>query len=65
MQPAARVVHSPAYHEESKVLTSSLDKKTWWGCGQHVPTVMDKVAEEDRCTCTPKVEKGGKEYVCL
>ena len=24
--------------------------------------VMDKVDENDRCKCTPKVEKEGKEY---
>ncbi|EON65531.1 hypothetical protein W97_04769 [Coniosporium apollinis CBS 100218] len=37
-------------------------KATWWGCGNHVPMVMDKVSESDRCTCDPKVEKGGKMY---
>ena len=38
------------------------DKATWWGCGGHVPMVMDKVPETDRCTCDPKVEKGGNMY---
>ncbi|CAI6095665.1 unnamed protein product [Clonostachys chloroleuca] len=37
-------------------------KATWWGCGSHVPMVMDTIPEEERCTCEPKVEKGGKEY---
>ncbi|KIW05579.1 uncharacterized protein PV09_03454 [Verruconis gallopava] len=36
--------------------------KTWWGCGNHVPMVMDKVEESDRCKCEPKVEKDGKKY---
>lgn len=30
--------------------------------GQHVPGVMDPIAESERCSCTPKVEKEGKEY---
>jgi len=25
-------------------------KKTWWGCGQHVPNVMDDVPEAERCS---------------
>lgn len=38
------------------------NKATWRGCGQHVPTVMDKIPEDQRCTCEPKVEKEGKKY---
>ena len=38
------------------------DKATWWGCGRHVPKVMDSVPEEDRCSCAPRVERDGKEY---
>jgi hypothetical protein len=37
-------------------------KSTWFGCGRHVPSVMDTIPSEDRCTCEPKVEKEGKEY---
>ncbi len=37
-------------------------KASWWGCGQHVPGVMDKVPKDDQCTCEPKVEKEGKKY---
>lgn len=37
-------------------------KATWFGCGQHIPTVMDQVPEQDRCQCEPKVEKDGKLY---
>ncbi|EMF12786.1 uncharacterized protein SEPMUDRAFT_44142 [Sphaerulina musiva SO2202] len=37
-------------------------KSTWWGCGSHVPSVMDSINEADRCTCEPKVEKDGKSY---
>lgn len=38
------------------------DKATWWGCGSHIPAVLDSVPESERCTCTPKVERDGKEY---
>lgn len=38
------------------------DKITWWGCGKHIPKVMDQVPENDRCTCTPQVEVDGKKY---
>ncbi|OCL11551.1 hypothetical protein AOQ84DRAFT_286989 [Glonium stellatum] len=37
-------------------------KTTWWGCGSHVPMVMTKIPEDEWCTCTPKVEKEGKQY---
>jgi len=38
-----------------------LDKKTWWGCGNHVPMVMDKIPESEWCDCEEgKVEKEGK-----
>ncbi|VUC36101.1 unnamed protein product [Clonostachys rosea] len=38
------------------------EKATWWGCGAHVPMVMDNIPDEERCICDPKIEKGGKEY---
>lgn len=47
---------------ELLMLTFPIDKATWRGCGQHVPTVMDKIPEDQRCTCEPKVEKEGKKY---
>ncbi|PMD31315.1 hypothetical protein L207DRAFT_386693, partial [Hyaloscypha variabilis F] len=37
-------------------------KKAWWGCGRHVPGVMDSIPEEEWCTCQPKVEREGKLY---
>lgn len=39
-----------------------IDKATWWGCGNHVPMVMDSIPENERCGCEPKVEKEGKQY---
>lgn len=39
-----------------------LDRATWWGCGSHIPGVLDSIPEEDRCVCEPKVERDGKQY---
>ncbi|KAH6606539.1 hypothetical protein Trco_005692, partial [Trichoderma cornu-damae] len=39
-----------------------LDKATWWGCGKHIPTVLDSIPEEEWCACEPRVERDGKEY---
>ena len=43
-------------------LTSFIEKTSWTGCGEHIPRVIDGVAEQDRCTITPKVKRDGKEY---
>lgn len=50
--------------QSPKMLTGTaiLEKTSWWGCGNHVPSIMDKVPVEERCTCEPKIEKEGKEY---
>ena len=32
------------------------------GCGKHIPMVMDSIADDERCTCTPKTVVNGKEY---
>ncbi|KAF2244628.1 hypothetical protein BU26DRAFT_463277 [Trematosphaeria pertusa] len=45
-----------------KATCSECHKTTWWGCGNHVPGVMDKVPQGEWCTCEPKVEKGGHQY---
>ncbi|KEQ60982.1 uncharacterized protein M437DRAFT_53267 [Aureobasidium melanogenum CBS 110374] len=37
-------------------------KVSWWGCGKHIPSVMDKVPREQRCTCGPALEVDGKMY---
>ncbi|KAL2256755.1 hypothetical protein VTK26DRAFT_1178 [Humicola hyalothermophila] len=37
-------------------------KKTWRGCGNHVPSVFANVPEDEWCTCEPKVEINGKSY---
>ncbi|GAM82420.1 hypothetical protein ANO11243_003990 [Dothideomycetidae sp. 11243] len=39
-----------------------LGKRTWWGCGAHVPAVMDDVPKDQWCACEPKVDKDGTAY---
>jgi hypothetical protein len=39
-----------------------IEKTTWWGCGQHIPMVMDPVPQSERCTCNPKTTIDSKEY---
>ncbi|KEF60087.1 uncharacterized protein A1O9_04937, partial [Exophiala aquamarina CBS 119918] len=42
--------------------TPATEKQTWWGCGNHIPSVMDSIPESERCTCTPTREVEGKTY---
>ncbi|RYP09234.1 hypothetical protein DL764_001420 [Monosporascus ibericus] len=42
--------------------TPNSGKTTWFGCGRHIPEVLDKVPADEWCTCEPKVEVGGKKY---
>ncbi|BGP33539.1 hypothetical protein JCM10296v2_005343 [Rhodotorula toruloides] len=28
-------------------------KKTWWGCGNHIDSVMSSVPESEKCHCEP------------
>ncbi|TVY27913.1 hypothetical protein LHYA1_G003012, partial [Lachnellula hyalina] len=45
-----------------KATCATCQKSTWFGCGSHVPSVMDSISEDERCICEPKVEKDGKTY---
>ncbi|XMA20713.1 hypothetical protein WAI453_013504 [Rhynchosporium graminicola] len=45
-----------------KAVCSTCQKATWWGCGKHIPSVMDRISDEERCTCEPKVDFEGKQY---
>ncbi|KUJ18606.1 uncharacterized protein LY89DRAFT_642993 [Mollisia scopiformis] len=45
-----------------KATCANCQKTSWYGCGNHVPSVMDSIPAEERCTCEPKVEKDGKQY---
>lgn len=29
----------------------SCGKTTWYGCGQHIPSVMDPLQPSEKCTC--------------
>lgn len=49
-------------HTQAIAKPSATDKATWWGCGNHIPSVMDSIPESEWCTCEPKVEKDGKQY---
>ncbi|KAK9472574.1 uncharacterized protein V1510DRAFT_403192 [Dipodascopsis tothii] len=35
------------------------NKKSWWGCGLHIPSVMDSVPKDEWCTCAKPT---GSEY---
>lgn len=37
-------------------------KKSWRGCGQHIPQALNGVPESDWCTCEPRVNVNGKDY---
>ncbi|KAK7222897.1 hypothetical protein V2G26_010900 [Clonostachys chloroleuca] len=37
-------------------------KKSWRGCGNHIPQVLSGVPEEQWCSCQPKVNINGNKY---
>jgi hypothetical protein len=37
-------------------------KKSWRGCGKHIPAAMSAWPEAEWCSCDPKVEVDGKAY---
>jgi hypothetical protein len=37
-------------------------KPSWFGCGLHIPRVMDVIPESEWCQCAPKVTVEGKQY---
>lgn len=37
-------------------------KKSWRGCGSHVPQAMGGVPESEWCSCQPRITINGKEY---
>ncbi|KAF1983569.1 hypothetical protein K402DRAFT_338176 [Aulographum hederae CBS 113979] len=45
-----------------KATCTNCQKSSWYGCGSHIPSVMDAVPEAERCVCEPKTTVGGKEY---
>jgi hypothetical protein len=53
-------MHNWQIHDTHSVYET--EKKTWVGCGYHIPSVLDRVPEEQWCTCEPRVERDGKSY---
>lgn len=51
-----------SYQDRAVKMTTWIEKATWWGCGNHIPSVMDSISEDERCTCGPKRNVDGKEY---
>ncbi|KAI1776498.1 hypothetical protein F4818DRAFT_351168 [Hypoxylon cercidicola] len=45
-----------------KATCKTCGKTTWFGCGSHIPSVLDQVSADDWCTCEPKVEVNGTKY---
>ncbi|KAF7543397.1 hypothetical protein G7Z17_g10773 [Cylindrodendrum hubeiense] len=41
---------------------STCSKKTWRGCGSHIPQALAGVPENQWCTCGPRTKVNGKEY---
>ncbi|KAI5868134.1 cytochrome P450 [Durotheca rogersii] len=41
---------------------STCSKKSWRGCGSHVPAALAGVPEDKWCTCGPRVTIEGKQY---
>jgi len=39
-----------------------LGKRSWWGCGKHVPSIMDSVPDGQRCVCQPRISRNKQEY---
>ncbi|KAH6890357.1 hypothetical protein B0T10DRAFT_560872 [Thelonectria olida] len=37
-------------------------KKSWRGCGSHIPQALAGVPENQWCTCGPRTKVDGKEY---
>ncbi|KAJ1337704.1 hypothetical protein MN608_00558 [Microdochium nivale] len=44
------------------VTCSACSKKTWRGCGSHIPSALSGVPESSWCECKPRVMVDGKAY---
>ena len=38
------------------------EKSSWFGCGSHIPKVMDAIPKDQWCTCKDTVEVNGVQY---
>ncbi|EPE04884.1 hypothetical protein F503_00038 [Ophiostoma piceae UAMH 11346] len=41
---------------------STCSKKSWRGCGRHIPQALAGVSDADLCSCEPRVTVDGKDY---
>ncbi|KAF2202211.1 hypothetical protein GQ43DRAFT_369662 [Delitschia confertaspora ATCC 74209] len=45
-----------------KAKCTTCSKTTWYGCGNHISSVMSNIPSEQWCSCDPKVERDGHAY---
>ena len=55
-------IHIPTSQSDCTSLPTTIEGTTWYGCGSHIPSVLDSVPESERCECGPQVERTGKMY---
>ena len=55
-------MHIPTSQSDCISLPAITEGTTWYGCGSHIPSVLDSVPESERCDCGPQVERNGKMY---
>jgi hypothetical protein len=58
------IIRAQHHHPNSftRDLTIPAGGVTWFGCGSHIPSVLDSVPENQRCGCGPQIERSGKMY---
>ncbi|KAB5580870.1 hypothetical protein GE09DRAFT_455006 [Coniochaeta sp. 2T2.1] len=37
-------------------------KLSWWGCGKHVPRVLERIDASKRCSCEPTITRDNRSY---
>ncbi|KAL8837231.1 MAG: hypothetical protein Q9170_002604 [Blastenia crenularia] len=60
--PSTAMTDKSVQKRSSGGYIAGLGKSSWWGCGGHVPQVMDSLPKDSWCTCDPKIEREGKMY---
>jgi hypothetical protein len=58
------IIKAQHHHPNSftRDLTIPAGGVTWFGCGSHIPSVLDSIPENQRCGCGPQIERSGKMY---
>jgi hypothetical protein len=60
--PTCTYLPIPTSHSDCISLLAPTEGTTWYGCGSHIPSVLDSVPQSERCDCGPQVERNGKMY---